>query len=467
MPLHERDTVREQMEDCVFAGRDLTRPVPKYRFPQDETLPSDAFQLVADELMLDGNARQNLATFCQTWEEPEVAGADGAVDQQEHDRQGRVPADRRDRAALRAHDGRPVERARGGQHRGRLGHRLVGGLHAGRAWRPSGGGGPGGAPRASRRTSRTWCAARCRWCGTSSPGTGTSRCARSRWPTAATRMDPASMLERVDENTIMVVPTLGVTYTGAYEPVEAMAERPRPAAGRHRPRRRHPRGRGQRRLPRPVLRARPGLRLPAAPGQVDQRLGPQVRAGSAGRRLGRLAGRRRAPRRPDLPRQLPGRRHAGLPDQLLPARPGRSSPVLQLPAPRPRGLPAHPRGVLRHRPVPRRRDRQAGPVRAAVRQQPGHRHPDRHLADPRRRGPRLHAVRPGRPAAHPRVAGARLHAHRHRLRHRRAAHPGPPGREPGHGLPAPGRLPRRRRPLRQAPGHRADDQGGVGGFNHL
>jgi glutamate decarboxylase len=28
----------------------------------------------------------------------------------------------------------------------------------------------------------------------------------------------------VDENTIMVVPTLGVTYTGAYEPVAAMSE---------------------------------------------------------------------------------------------------------------------------------------------------------------------------------------------------------------------------------------------------
>jgi glutamate decarboxylase len=36
-------------------------------------------------------------------------------------------------------------------------------------------------------------------------------------------MDPATMLERVDENTIMVMPTLGVTYTGAYEPVAAMA----------------------------------------------------------------------------------------------------------------------------------------------------------------------------------------------------------------------------------------------------
>ena len=32
----------------------------------------DAFQLVSDELMLDGNARQNLATFCQTWDEKQV-----------------------------------------------------------------------------------------------------------------------------------------------------------------------------------------------------------------------------------------------------------------------------------------------------------------------------------------------------------------------------------------------------------
>jgi glutamate decarboxylase len=70
MPLHERETVREQMEDCVFAGNSLTSFVPKYRFPQDETQAREAFQVVSDELMLDGNARQNLATFCQTWAEP-------------------------------------------------------------------------------------------------------------------------------------------------------------------------------------------------------------------------------------------------------------------------------------------------------------------------------------------------------------------------------------------------------------
>jgi len=65
MPLHERDTIRDELDSCVFADRDLTKPVSKYRFPADGTLPRDAFQLVSDELLLDGNARQNLATFCR------------------------------------------------------------------------------------------------------------------------------------------------------------------------------------------------------------------------------------------------------------------------------------------------------------------------------------------------------------------------------------------------------------------
>ena len=72
MPLHERDTVREQIDECVFVGHDLTREVPKYRFPSAESPAREAYQVVADELMLDGNARQNLATFCQTWAEPEL-----------------------------------------------------------------------------------------------------------------------------------------------------------------------------------------------------------------------------------------------------------------------------------------------------------------------------------------------------------------------------------------------------------
>ena len=34
--------------------------------------PDVAYQIIHDELMLDGNSRQNLATFCTTWIEPQV-----------------------------------------------------------------------------------------------------------------------------------------------------------------------------------------------------------------------------------------------------------------------------------------------------------------------------------------------------------------------------------------------------------
>jgi glutamate decarboxylase len=46
MPLHERDTVRQQLEDSVFAGHDMTSSVPKYRFPPNETLSRDAGDVV-------------------------------------------------------------------------------------------------------------------------------------------------------------------------------------------------------------------------------------------------------------------------------------------------------------------------------------------------------------------------------------------------------------------------------------
>ena len=42
MALHDRDSIRDQFEDCVFVDQDLTRPVAKYRFPPEGTLPRDA-----------------------------------------------------------------------------------------------------------------------------------------------------------------------------------------------------------------------------------------------------------------------------------------------------------------------------------------------------------------------------------------------------------------------------------------
>src|SRR5215469_16269636 len=74
MPLHKRETVREEVVDSIYAGWGLSAALPSKRFPMDEMRAPDAYQAIADELLLDGNARQNLATFCQTWEEPEIHG---------------------------------------------------------------------------------------------------------------------------------------------------------------------------------------------------------------------------------------------------------------------------------------------------------------------------------------------------------------------------------------------------------
>ncbi len=58
--------------DDTFATRALMHRAPKTHFPQHQQEPREIYQLVHDELMLDGVARMNLATFCTTWVEPEV-----------------------------------------------------------------------------------------------------------------------------------------------------------------------------------------------------------------------------------------------------------------------------------------------------------------------------------------------------------------------------------------------------------
>jgi len=47
-------------------------PVPRDMMPRDGMLPDTALQVVRDELILDGNARLNLATFVTTWMEPQA-----------------------------------------------------------------------------------------------------------------------------------------------------------------------------------------------------------------------------------------------------------------------------------------------------------------------------------------------------------------------------------------------------------
>ncbi len=72
MPLHYRDNILDSLTDDIYATSDLSISMPKYKMPPHSQEPRHAYQIVHDELMLDGNARQNLATFCQTWVDDEV-----------------------------------------------------------------------------------------------------------------------------------------------------------------------------------------------------------------------------------------------------------------------------------------------------------------------------------------------------------------------------------------------------------
>ena len=85
--------------------------VSRHELPAGELPPDVAYQIIHDELMLDGNARLNVATFVTTWMEPPGRGADGGVPRQEHDRQGRVPADCGAGGALRQHAEQALARA--------------------------------------------------------------------------------------------------------------------------------------------------------------------------------------------------------------------------------------------------------------------------------------------------------------------------------------------------------------------
>ena len=56
----------------IYGSRSMQEPVPKYEIPDSEMSSRTAYDLVHDQLMLDGNARLNLATFVTTWMEPEA-----------------------------------------------------------------------------------------------------------------------------------------------------------------------------------------------------------------------------------------------------------------------------------------------------------------------------------------------------------------------------------------------------------
>src|SRR5271155_367546 len=71
MALHNTEELKaaptSQLESEV-----LNQQTDSYEFPETAQNPQTVYQTIHDQLVLDGNSGQNLATFCTTWIEPEV-----------------------------------------------------------------------------------------------------------------------------------------------------------------------------------------------------------------------------------------------------------------------------------------------------------------------------------------------------------------------------------------------------------
>ena len=74
MALHSKlvEDLRPLLLSPMYARPGEAGRAPRHSIPDAEMSPDTAYQFVRDELMLDGNARLNLATFVTTWMEPQA-----------------------------------------------------------------------------------------------------------------------------------------------------------------------------------------------------------------------------------------------------------------------------------------------------------------------------------------------------------------------------------------------------------
>lgn len=205
--------------DDIYSSIDLSEALPKSEFPSAERSPRAVFAAVRDELMLDGNARQNLATFCQTWVDDEIkelmslAIDRNMIDKDEYPQTAEIES-RCVRMIANLWNAPDVDNAIGCSTTGSSEAAMLGGLALKRAWR-------------AKRTAMGKPADR--------PNliTGPVQICWHKFaryfdvelreiPLEGDRliMNADEVVKRVDENTIGVVPTMGVTFTCQYEPIQ-------------------------------------------------------------------------------------------------------------------------------------------------------------------------------------------------------------------------------------------------------
>jgi len=197
--------------------------IPRWRIPEGEMLPETAYQIIHDEVLLDGNARQNLATFVSTWMEPQAAKLYGEsfdknmIDKDEYPQTAAI--EERCVHILADLWNAPEPHATIGTSAiGSSEACMLGGLALKRRWQQArrAAGHPIDAPNIvfSSTVQVVWEKFANYW-----------EVEPRYVPITKERpyLTPEGMLDAVDERTIGVVPILGVTYNGVYEPVADLA----------------------------------------------------------------------------------------------------------------------------------------------------------------------------------------------------------------------------------------------------
>jgi glutamate decarboxylase len=188
--------------------------VPRDQLPELGMDAELAYQLVHDELMLDGNARLNLATFVTTWMDPQASElmaecADkNMIDKDEYPRTAEL--ERRCVRMLARLWGAPdPDAAPGCSTTGSSEAGMLAGLALKRRWRARGG---TGTPNLVMGNNVQVC-----WDKFANYFEVEPRLVPMRGERF--HLDAASALPHVDANTIGVVAVLGSTFDGSYEPV--------------------------------------------------------------------------------------------------------------------------------------------------------------------------------------------------------------------------------------------------------
>jgi len=213
----------KELLDPVYGSAALGQVLPKYKIPEKEISAQAAYRVVHDELMLDGNSRQNLATFCTTWVEPEVQQLmtecvdKNMIDKDEYPQTAEIECRCVHMLADLWNSPEAAETI-GCSTTGSSEAAMLGGLALKWAWRKK---------RQAQGKS------------TDKPNlvTGPVQICWHKFcrywdvemreiPMEGDRflMSGKEAVKYCDENTIGVVPTLGVTYTGQYESVKEIAE---------------------------------------------------------------------------------------------------------------------------------------------------------------------------------------------------------------------------------------------------